>query len=378
MLVRLMKYFYLAILMISLLAAISYGDEQKDSDSKTKKPEPSEETRSKAVKEIEEKFGLVEDKAIIARLDEVSGRIVSVLKEDEKLKKFVFKALDEKDVNAFSLPDGHIFFFKGLLDITKTDDQLAGVMAHEMAHIIKKHSKMISNKAIPYVLGGFALALGTGEPAFVLAGDWLAAATAQSYGRKAEEEADKYSIELMTRANYDPVGMLQFMSYMIEEEKRRPELFQNYFFVHPFAYERLETLKTDIRAMGYKVPDSLYRSYLESGIETREEGDHEVIDIKFGGEILLTIAGADPDKLKERARLITNTLDSLLRSGARDFDFHIVADGNRIWIQAKGRILYEPTDLDIKNSGLEGKEFLDRILKKLKRLMWEERIKRGI
>ncbi len=57
MLVRIMKYLYIAILMISFLVAISYGDEQKDSDSKTKKPEPSEETRSKAVKEIEEKFG---------------------------------------------------------------------------------------------------------------------------------------------------------------------------------------------------------------------------------------------------------------------------------------------------------------------------------
>jgi hypothetical protein len=264
------------------------------------------------------------------------------------------------------------------MDIAKTDDQLAGIIAHELAHIVKKHSKKMSKKALPYVLGGFLLAIGTGEPYLVIAGDWLAAATAQSYGRKAEEEADSYGTEIVLRAGYDPIGILQFMSYMVEEEKRRPELFQNYFFVHPFAYERLESLKTQLREKGFKVPESLYRSYLESGIETREEKGIELIDIKFGGEVLLTIAGDNADELKERAKDITNSLDNLLRSGVRDFDFHIVGEDDRMWIQARGRILYEPSELDLKNAGLERKEMLGSIIDKLKRLMWEERIKRGI
>ena len=372
--------------LIVLIAVLLFPAHVNAAETKTQTKQPdktsSKDTgdNSKIARKIEEKYGLVTDEKINARVEKVSSRLLSALNENEKIKDkiLIFKALKNDEINAFALPDGHIYLFKGLIDIAKTDDQLASVIAHELAHIIKKHSKLISKKATPYLVGGAIIALLTGEPAAAVAGEWIAGAQAESFERKAEEEADKYGLELLARAGYNPVGMLQFMGFMVEEEKRRPELFHNYFFVHPFADVRLETLKKLTREMGYKVPDSLYRSYLESGIASREENGVQLVDIKFGGETIVTIAGNDKKELEDRALRITSTLDSLLNEGTRDLDFTIAKDGDMSWIQAKGRILYEPTQTDIDNSTLGRDEFLKKILAKVKHLMWEERLKRRI
>lgn len=338
-----------------------------------------EEKVSSAVREIEEHFGLCEDAEINDKLERVSSRILDALSDEEKEKRdFKFKVLDDDMVNAFALSDGHMYYFRGLVELTKTDDQLAGVIGHELTHVVHKHSKKMASESLPWMLGGIALAVVSGETAAVLAGEMFAQAHAEAYGRKAEEDADQYGLQLMIRAGYDPIGMLQFFSFIKEEEKRNPHLFQNYFLVHPYAHERVDSQKKILRDMGYDVPDSIIRSWLESGIKVREEEGVNLVDIEFGSESIFTIAGHDAESLEERAKRITTTLDEIIRSGADRFSFRIVSDDDRAWLQAKGRIVYEPEDLDVENSGVGRDEFLKTVLGKIQRLLWEERVKQRI
>ncbi len=344
-----------------------------------KSTESDDEKVPKAARELEEHYGLCEDEEINAKLERVSMKILDSLSEEEKENwDFKFKVLDDDMVNALAMSDGHMYFFRGLVELTKTDDQLAGVVGHELTHVIHKHSKKIVSESLPWMIGGIAAAVVSKEPLVALAGEMFAQAHAEQYGRKAEEDADQYGLKLMIRAGYDPIGMLQFFSFLMEEEKRNPHLFQNYFLVHPYSHERIDSQKKLLREMGYYVPDSIIRSWLESGIKAREEGGVNLVDIEFGGELLFTIAGHDAELLEQRARSITATLDEIIKSGASRFNFRIAGDEDRAWIQAKGRIFYEPEDLDIENSGVDRDEYLKTVLKKIQRLLWEERVKQRI
>ncbi|MFH1515344.1 MAG: M48 family metallopeptidase [bacterium] len=368
--------FLLIISLIICLPVQASSEKDRNPSSESKTDEEKEE--SKTSKALIEKFGLCEDEKINAKLDRVTLKLLETLSEEEKEKEFEFTILDDDMVNAFALPDGKMFFFRGLIELTKTDDQLAGVVGHEMTHVIHKHSSDIAEEMLPWMIGGIVAAIVTNEPGAAVAGEMFAQAHAEKYGRKAEEDADKFGLNLMIRSGYDPIGMLQFFSFMIEEEKRNPILYKNYFLVHPYATERVETMKIILRSRGYDVPDSLYRSYLESAIEIREENGLKLIDIQFGGDVIFTIVGKNKDALELRATQITKTLDELVNLGAGRFDFRIINDMDRSWIGAKGRIFYEPENLDIEKSGLNREEYLDKILKKIRRLLWEERVKNRI
>jgi hypothetical protein len=375
-----MKHFFLGIFILLALSFIApvHSAIEKSEDKKPSIDTASDDKESKAIREIEEEFGLCKDEALNEKLKRVSDKILSVLTKEEKVREFKFKVLDDEMVNAFALPDGHMYFFSGLVKITKSDDQLAAVVTHELTHVIKKHVTKINEEAIPWLIGGMLLSVIAEEPGVALAGEWMASATAQKYTRGAEEDADKGGLDLMIRAGYDPVGILEFFSLLVEEEKRNPILFQRYFFTHPFAHERLENMKVLLRERGYKIPDSIYRSYLESQTIVREKDNLFLADITFGDDVLFTIAGNDKESVEKRAEKIKKTIDEALKAGAKRFDFKIVKDNYRAWIQGKGRKIYEPTESDISNSGLSRDELLKKALTRIQRFLWEESVKRGI
>ena len=376
---RLSKNILLILVLIALIISVPVRAENEDKKSpSTDKNGAGDDGTTRAARQIEERFGICEDETLNEKLKRVSEKIVNVLTDEEKITDFTFKVLDEDEVNAFALPDGQMYFFKGLVELSKTDDQLAGVVAHELTHVIHKHSKHIAKESLPWLVGGILVGVVADEPGAAIAGDWVAQAQAQKYTRKAEEDADRFGLQLVIRAGYNPIGMLEFFNFMVEEEKRNPFLYQKYFFTHPFAHERISELKKILISMGYKVPDSLYRSYLESSIETREENGTFLIDIIFDKETLFTIADTNKLELEERAENITLGLKEILDMGATRFDFRIVKDADRAWIQAKGRTFYEPTSLDIEKSGMDRDALLKQILAKIKQLLLEEQIKRRV
>lgn len=375
-----MKHFFLCIFIFLALSIIApvHSAVEKSEEKKPSADTASEDKESKLIREIEEEFGLCEDEELNAKLKSVSDQVLSALSKEENIREFKFKVLDDESVNAFALPDGHMFFFSGLVKFAKSDDQLAGVVTHELTHVIKKHSMKINEEAIPWLIGGILLSVITEEPGAALAGEWMASATAQKYTRGAEEEADNFGLDLMIRAGYDPIGMLEFFSLMVEEEKRNPILFQRYFFTHPFAHERSDNIKILLREKGFQIPNSIYRSYLTSKAEVKEKDNLFIAEINFGDDVLFTIAGNDKESLGNRADEIKKSIDDALKAGARRFDFKIVRDSDHAWIQGKGRKIYEPTEYDISNSGLSRDEFLKNALSRIQRFLWEESVKRGI
>lgn len=89
-------------------------------------------------KDLEQKYGVVDDPALQERVTAIGEKIVAV--SDRKDLKYTFKVLNSDEINALALPGGFVYIFKGLVDYMPSDDELAGVIGHEVGHIVKRHT----------------------------------------------------------------------------------------------------------------------------------------------------------------------------------------------------------------------------------------------
>jgi len=215
------------------------------------------------ISQIEETFGVVEDPEVLQRVGAIAGRLLGVIPEartDDR--EIVFKVLDDDSVNAFALPDGHVYLFRGLLDECETDDMLAGVMAHELTHVFHHHHSHMGERQIRGMLIGMAAMVATGEGEGMILGQMLAASMVETYGRSAENDADRTGAIRMVEAGYDPVGYLELMEILEQEAIHRPEPGGNYFTIHPNPDERMANIRATLRELGVEVPANVYRVHL--------------------------------------------------------------------------------------------------------------------
>lgn len=151
--------------------------------------------------------------------------------------KFKFHVLsDTKTVNAFALPGGQIFITLGLLDKLKTEAQLAGVLSHEMGHVIERHSAQQMAKtqlgdALVVAVGAAASnnqSMGANNSTIIAA--VVNHMFQLRYSRKDESEADIWGLKLMSEVGYDPRAMIEVMEILKSSGKQghMPELFQTH------------------------------------------------------------------------------------------------------------------------------------------------------
>ena len=182
-----------------------------------------------------------------AYLTQVGQRIVAV--SDRKSLPFHFTVLENDQVNAFATPGGYLFFYTGILRMMDSEDELAAVMAHEISHVVARHSvKTIQ----AYYGGAIGLSLLLGEQSNKLAGEvtgLVFSLALQGYGRSNENEADKFGLYYMTQAGYNPnamTTMFEKLSAMTGEQKRG--FFENLTASHPDTQDRISKIKAQIAA----------------------------------------------------------------------------------------------------------------------------------
>ena len=162
---------------------------------------------------------------------------------------FRFSIVKDSSINAFATPGGYIYVNRGLINLVENESQLAGVLAHEIAHVNARHiadiidkSKKISIATLAAILAGAFLG-GGGEAFAAITTFSIAGATHLSlkYSREHEEEADRLGISYLVSAGYDGKAMLDFLKIM-----RRYEFYSNsvpsYFLTHPGTDERIRYL----------------------------------------------------------------------------------------------------------------------------------------
>ena len=172
---------------------------------------PSEEKKIGAQehpKMVAEFGGKYDEKDLPSYVNKVGQKLVAVSETPNE--KFTFTVLDSPVINAFALPGGYVYITRGLAALASNEAELAGVLAHEIGHVVARHSaQRYSRGMITQILaGGLSAAIGNGAGQIIGTG---ANAYLKSFSREHELEADMLGIRYITRAGYDPDAMATFL-----------------------------------------------------------------------------------------------------------------------------------------------------------------------
>jgi predicted Zn-dependent protease len=188
--------------------------------------------------EVDKQAKFIDDPVITEYVNRVGQNIV--LHSDARVP-FTIKVIDSDEVNAFALPGGFFYVNKGLLLAADNEAELAGVMAHEIAHVAARHAVENQTKAMlaEYSLLAGSIFLGGILGAVINnAAQFGALLGFMKFSRSAEEEADKLGVQYMYAAGYDPNAMATMFEKLMAKNAKKPGFISKAFSSHPMAADR--------------------------------------------------------------------------------------------------------------------------------------------
>lgn len=204
---------------------------------------------------IRQMGGEYNDPKVQAMVDRVGMKIVNGTEAGRSKYKFDFHVLaDPKTVNAFALPGGQIFITMGLLNMLKTEDELAGVLGHEIGHVIGRHSaEHMAKEELTQglVSAGTIATMDPNNPGMQNAiAQYIGSVINMKYGREDELEADRFGVKYLFETGYNPEAQIEVMEVLKKASSGQnpPEFLST----HPNPDNRIEAIKKYISDYGKK------------------------------------------------------------------------------------------------------------------------------
>ena len=238
--------------------------------------------------------GAYEDPQLEAYVRSVGEKVVAATEQPGQV--YTFTILDDASVNAFALPGGYIYVTRGLLVLAGNEAELAGVLAHEVGHVIARHPAERYSQAVAANMGAAVLTV-LAQAAGVEAGDAAAAGAAayvQSYSRDQEFEADTLGVRYLARAGYDPKAMSTFLAKLAKQARidaavagdpGRADSF-DMFASHPRTADRIETAVEAAAAVVPATQPTVGRDAYLAQIDGLVYGDDPSQGVRVGREFL--------------------------------------------------------------------------------------------
>ena len=192
--------------------------------------------------EAERQLPLLRDRNVDRYLNQIIGKLAA--KAPGARYPYAIKAVNASEINAFALPGGPMYVNRGLFEAARSEAELAGVLAHEMAHVALRHgthqaSKAYLGQAGLGILGGLLGKNGGNTAKIVNAVGGLGLnAVFLKFSRDAEYQADQVGAQIMAGAGYDPVAMADFFELLRSEQGRDPGKVEQFFSSHPSPADR--------------------------------------------------------------------------------------------------------------------------------------------
>ena len=160
---------------------------------------------------------------------------------------YQFKVVDSAEINAFALPGGFIYVNRGLIEAAENEDELAGVLGHEIAHVVARHGAEQVQRSAYANLGlsvlGAILGDGAGARIGQVAAEMATAGTFMRFTRDAEREADRLGAENVAAAGHDPRGMITFFEKLDALRDGQANAVERFFASHPQPEERIANIQ---------------------------------------------------------------------------------------------------------------------------------------
>src|SRR5580693_6539448 len=223
--------------------------------------------------EVERQARVVDDPVIAEYVNRIGQNLVR--NSDAKVP-FTIKVVDDESINAFALPGGFFFVNTGILLNADNEAEMAGVMAHEIAHVAARHGTRQATRGDIVNYGSIPL---------IFLGGWTGYAIRQGMGlaipmgflqfsRGFETEADKFGLEYMYKAGYDPTCFVDFFEKVQSQEKRKPGTMSKVFSSHPPTDDRIKAAQKNIQELLKSKPEYVVSTSEFSDVKTRVQAMH--------------------------------------------------------------------------------------------------------
>ena len=291
---------------------------------------------------------------------------------------YTVKVIEDKDVNAFTLPGGRIYVYRGLLDFAASDDEIAGILAHEIGHNTRLHALRgaklnkkfgwVNLLALAGIIAGAKSSGNTGNQSnganIAQFSQYLLVGILNGYGVGFEKEADKAAIPLLVKAGYNPSALVTFMERLELRNQRMPQVKLGIFQTHPPSDERAVAALAEMEAEGIAFAPRQVSGALEA-IATEKDGQWKVA---LGEVTLLELAPA-PDA-QMRAQTAATRTNTLLRADLKAWEMS-AQNGKLI---ARGQLLAAASEADAKLFQLSADKIARDWLENYRRLFWREQL----
>jgi beta-barrel assembly-enhancing protease len=218
--------------------------------------------------EVERQSKIIDDPIVAEYVSRVGQNLVR--NSDAKVP-FTIKVLDTEEVNAFALPGGFFFVNSGLILKADSEAELAGVMAHEIAHVACRHGTRQATRGELMQIGSIPL---------IFMGGWTGYAIRQGMGlaipmgflqfsRGFEREADYFGLQYLYKSGYDPTAFVDFFEKIQSLEKKKPGTMAKVFSTHPMTDDRIKTSQEEIQKILVAKPEYVVNTSEFNDVKTR-------------------------------------------------------------------------------------------------------------
>ena len=204
-----------------------------------------------AQQEIRKQTPEVSDRLVREYVTRLGGELSSHASGEDY--PYSFTTADYRELNAFALPGGPVWIYRGILDAAGNESQIAGVLAHEIAHISERHSaQQITKGTVANGVVGLLGALIGNDGAGAAAARAAAGLTANSFmlkfSRDDERDADREGVQILQRAGFDTRGLIEFMQVLAAQQGRSPGSVEQFLSTHPAPASRVRDLEQLVAA----------------------------------------------------------------------------------------------------------------------------------
>ncbi len=339
----------------------------------------------RTAEQIEKEYKLVKDDAALQRLATIVADIVPHTERPGVV--YTVKILDVNALNAMAIPGGIIYVTKGLLAAVESDHELAGVLAHEIAHNALRHAKRLAAKEGSISLTQLATIIvaiyankdgevPTGQ--IIVASELLKQALINGYTVEMEIESDDKAMEYLAKTKkYDPNGLYSVILGFRQMEMRRPHVEMGMYKTHPYSDERKKLLEAKMKELGVKI--NLWNVVnFRADVQPVNDGN-DGYQLRLGnvGILTFTLPG-DAENVHARAEDAAAAINRrLAKDYLQQFDVSKDADGDTATIRLRWMPVFTVTAADADAAGMTLEAFSAMIVQGIKSSLYEQLVLRN-
>lgn len=323
----------------------------------------------KLSEDIEKKHDLVEDSQKNLLIRQIGNKLAKV--SELKGMNYHFKILNIEGPNAFSIPGGYVYVTYDLFDFIQSDDELAGILAHEIAHVIHNHALKQTRDNTKFTLLTILAVLLTGEPDVGVLGKLTTITLLNQYSREYEEEADLTAMDLLIKTGYNPVGFLTFLERLYAREMFKPEVNLGIFQTHPETEDRINYVKDMLIEKGIDIDRRATTDYLKVDIKYIFEESFCNAAIYIDNTTIMNLRFPIGHELYQKTIETTKNLDKFLSIDLAPYEINVLVEGTTSTLLVHNNKIISLDDSETVFINKSSREVLRGTQDKIRQALWE-------